>query len=150
MDAPTGTSSDHAPAAEQAAVPQGVSAQLAPQTRLDKLLSLVPRALSSHAHIIFLGALGIYLVLLPLVGVNVTAKSELIGGNYTNVTSDLGACIAAGLTVHLVKRDRRRSRELAELEMRLHARYDEFSQKMDQATEAARRAEHAAIKRGQG
>jgi hypothetical protein len=63
---------------------QSAAAQVAPQTRLDKVLSVVPRALSSHAHIVFLGALGIYLVLLPLVGVNVSAKSELIGGNYTN------------------------------------------------------------------
>ena len=41
--------------------------------------------------------------MLPLLGVNVSAKSELIGGNYTNATSDLGRCVATGLTVHLVK-----------------------------------------------
>jgi hypothetical protein len=35
--------------------------------------------------------LGIYLIVLPLAGVNVSAKSELIGGNFTNVTSDIGA-----------------------------------------------------------
>ncbi len=89
-------------ASEPAEASQAVASQLAPTTRFDRALALVPRALSSHAHIIFLGALGVYLVLLPLVGVSVSAKTELIGGNYTNVTSDLGACIAAGLTVHLV------------------------------------------------
>ena len=125
---------------------QAVDAQLNPQSRLDKILAVVPRALSSHAHIIFLGVLGVYLVLLPLVGVNVSSKSELIGGNYTNVTSDLGACIAAGLTVHLVKRDRRRSREFAEFARRLHLRHDEFEKQLSAMTEAAKRAEQAATK----
>lgn len=127
---------------------QAVDAQIEPKSRLDKILAVVPRALSSHAHIIFLGVLGVYLVLLPLVGVNVSAKSELIGGNYTNVTSDLGACIAAGLTVHLVKRDRRRSRELAEFASRVHARHDAFEKQLAEMTEAAKRAEQAAIKAG--
>jgi hypothetical protein len=123
---------------------QVVAAQVAPQTRLDKLLGLVPRGLSSHAHIIFLAALGIYLVLLPLVGVNVSSKSELIGGNYTNVTSDLGARIAAGLTVHLVKRDRRRTRELEEWFRHVHQRHDEIQVAVDRAAAAAERAEAAA------
>ena len=78
----------------------------------------MPRALSSHAHIIFLGALGIYLVLLPLFGLTVSAKAELIGGNYTNVTSDIGACIAAGGTLHLVGQDRKR-RKIEEERLRL-------------------------------
>lgn len=55
-------------------------------------------------------ALGVYLVVLPLIGVAVSAKAELIGGNYTNVTSDVGACIAAGGTLHLIRQSRRRSR----------------------------------------
>lgn len=126
---------------------QAVTTQVAPKTRLDKVLALVPRGLSSHAHIIFLGALGIYLVILPLFGVNVSAKSELIGGNYTNVTSDLGACIAAGLTVHLVKRERRRSRELEELFDKLHGRHDDLVQKVERAAAAAERAEAAATGR---
>ncbi len=129
---------------------QAAAAQLAPQTRLDKVLAVVPRALSSHAHIIFLGALGVYLVLLPLLGVNVSSKSELIGGNYTNVTSDLGACIAAGLTVHLVKRDRRRSRELAELIDSLHLRHDTLEKGVASAVAAAQRAESAAVKGARG
>jgi hypothetical protein len=123
---------------------QVVSAQAAPDTRLDKVLSLVPRALSSHAHIIFLGILGVYLVILPLLGVDVSAKSELIGGNYTNVTSDLGACIAAGLTVHLVKRERHRSSELHMLVAQLHARHDTLEEAVSKATAAAERAEAAA------
>ncbi|MGC9220172.1 MAG: hypothetical protein ACP5H2_02315 [Solirubrobacteraceae bacterium] len=123
---------------------QAVTEAAAPNTRLDRILALVPRALSSHAHIIFLSALGVYLVLLPLVGVHVSARTELIGGNYTNVTSDLGACIAAGLTVHLVKRDQQRSRELKHLFERLHERHDSLEQAVDRATAAAQRAEAAA------
>ena len=93
---------------------QAVAAQTAPNTRLDRILALVPRALSSHAHIIFLGVLGVFLVLLPLLGVSVSAKDELIGGNYTNVTSDIGACIAAGGTLTLIAHSRKRSRLDAE------------------------------------
>ena len=125
---------------------QTAAAHVAPQTRLDKALALVPRGLSSHAHIIFLACLGVYLVLLPLFGVHVSAKSELIGGNYTNVTSDLGACIAAGLTVHLVRRDRRRSQELRDLGDALHRRHDALQKGIDDAAAAAERAEAAATK----
>ncbi|MFE9559339.1 hypothetical protein ACFYMW_30395 [Streptomyces sp. NPDC006692] len=39
-----------------------------------------------------------------------TATGELIGGNYTNMTSEVGVCIAAGGTLHLVGSNRRRSR----------------------------------------
>ena len=123
---------------------QAVEAQVAPQTRLDKVLALVPRGLSSHAHIIFLGALGVYLVLLPLLGVNVSAKSELIGGNCTNVTSDLGACIAAGLTVHLVKRDRHRTQQLEQWFQHVHQRHDALEAAITRAAAAAERAETAA------
>jgi hypothetical protein len=123
---------------------QAVTAQAAPQTRLDKVLALVPRALSSHVHIIFLGVLGVYLVLLPLIGVDVSAKAELIGGNYTNVTSDLGACIAAGLTVHLVKRDRRRTNELHDFFERMHRRHDALDAQLSSAIAAANRAGAAA------
>jgi hypothetical protein len=123
---------------------QAVAAQVAPKTRLDKVLGVVPRGLSSHAHIVFLAALGVYLVLLPLFGVNVSARSMLIGGNYTNVTSDLGACIAAGLTVHLVKRDRRRGSELEELFQRVHQRHYALEAAINRAAAAAERAEAAA------
>jgi hypothetical protein len=79
-------------------------------SRFEKILGLIPRFLSSHVHVIWLLGLGIYLIVLPLCGVNVSAKSELIGGNYTNVSGDIGACIAAGGTVHLVKQQRKRNR----------------------------------------
>jgi hypothetical protein len=79
-----------------------------PSTRLEKILQYVPRALSSKIHVIFLTGLGVYLVLLPLFGVHVSTLGELIGGNYTNVTSDIGACIAAGGTLHLVRQSRKR------------------------------------------
>jgi predicted phage tail protein len=87
---------------------------------LVRVLNAVPRLLASKVHVVFLFGLGVFLVVLPLVGVAVSAKAELIGGNYTNVTSDLGACIAAGGTVHLVRRHRAHQRELADL----HAKVD--------------------------
>ena len=66
MDEPDASPAAESSATQQRGLPQGVSAQVAPQSRLDKILGFVPRALSSHAHIIFLGTLGTYLVLLPL------------------------------------------------------------------------------------
>ena len=86
---------------------------------LARALNAVPRLLASKLHVLFLFGLGVFLVLLPLVGVNVSSKAELIGGNYTNVTSDLGACIAAGGTVHLVRRHRAHQRQLADLHAKL-------------------------------
>jgi hypothetical protein len=121
-----------------------VGAQLAPQGPFERALALVPRALSSHAHIVFLGGLGVYLVLLPLFGVDVSARAELIGGNYTNVTSDLGACIAAGMTVHLVKRDRRRGQEIRDLLQALHSGQEAIHHSVRTALTAAQRAEAAA------
>jgi hypothetical protein len=79
-----------------------------PKSRLDRSLQWVPRILSSKPHVILLMVLGIYLIVLPLVGVRVSASAELIGGNYTNVTSDIGACIAAGGTLHLINQMRKR------------------------------------------
>jgi len=85
-----------------------------PKSWLDRILRWVPRILSSKPHVIVLIGLGVYLVVLPLAGVNVSAKSELIGGNYTNVTSDIGACIAAGGTLHLISQNRKRNKVEAE------------------------------------
>lgn len=81
-----------------------------PTSRVDQILQWVPRILSSKPHVLMLMGLGIYLIVLPILGVTVTAKAELIGGNYTNVTSDIGACIAAGGTLHLVGQSRKRRR----------------------------------------
>jgi hypothetical protein len=77
---------------------------------LDRFLKWLPRLLSSKPHVLALMALGVYLILLPLFGVTVSAQAELIGGNYTNVTSDIAASIAAGGTLHLVQQGRRRNK----------------------------------------
>jgi len=98
-----------------------------PPSRLARILGYVPRVLASKPHIIFLALLGVYLVILPLVSVHVSAFAELVGGNYTNVTSDLGACIAAGGTLHLIASHREHRREidrLHELLTELHAKLD--------------------------
>jgi hypothetical protein len=85
-----------------------------PRNSIDRLLQYVPRALSSHVHIVFLIGLGVYRIVVPILGARVSSFAELVGGNYTNITSDLGACIAAGGTLHLVSRnhqDRRQTRD---------------------------------------
>jgi hypothetical protein len=79
-----------------------------PRSRVDQMLQWVPRILSSKPHVVVLMGLGVYLIVLPILGVTVSANAELIGGNYTNVTSDIGACIAAGGTLHLVNQSRKR------------------------------------------
>ena len=89
-----------------------------PQSRIDRILQWVPRVLSSKPNVIVLMGLGVYLIVLPLVGVHVSSNAELIGGNYTNVTSDIGACIAAGGTLHLVAQSRKR-RKVEEERLRL-------------------------------
>ena len=86
-----------------------------PSGPMDRVLGLIPRALASHVHIVGLIVLGVVLVVLPLLGVHVSTQVELIGGNYTNTTSDIGACIAAGGTLHLIRRDRRRHTREAEM-----------------------------------
>jgi hypothetical protein len=86
-----------------------------------RALNAVPRVLSSKLHIIGLFALGIYIVVLPLFGLRVSDKAELIGGNYENTTSDIGACIAAGGTVHLIRKGKERHREIVHLHAKLDA-----------------------------
>lgn len=101
--------------------PMGSTNDLAadtPGSRLDHVLQWVPRILSSKPHVIALIVLGVYLILLPLFGVVVSAQAELIGGNYTNVTSDIAASIAAGGTLHLVNQSRKR-RKMDEERLRL-------------------------------
>ena len=82
----------------------------APTSKLDRSLGYIPRALASHSHVILLLLLGLYLIVLPLFSVHVSAGAELIGGNYCNVTSDIGACIAAGGTLTILHRTRRQHR----------------------------------------
>jgi hypothetical protein len=69
--------------------------------RAQAVLDRVPVLLASKGHIAFLFALGVYLIVFPLCHIPVSAFTELIGGNYANVTSDLGACIAAGGTLRI-------------------------------------------------
>jgi hypothetical protein len=89
-----------------------------PKSRIDRILQWVPRLLSSKPHVVLLMGLGVYLIVLPVLGVRVSSNAELIGGNYTNVTSDIGACIAAGGTLHLVAQGRKR-RKVEEERLRL-------------------------------
>jgi hypothetical protein len=91
-----------------------------PSSRIETVLGYIPRALASHVHVVWLLALGVYLIVLPLLGVNVSAKTELIGGNYTNVTSDIGACIAAGGTLTVLHHIRKR-RKIEEATHRIMA-----------------------------
>ncbi len=91
-----------------------------------------------HAHIIFLFALGVYLIVLPIRGACTwSARIELIGGNYTNVTSDIAASIAADLTVK-IHRDRRADRKRIE---QLHvASLDRLHERLDPIRGEDRRA----------
>jgi hypothetical protein len=81
-----------------------------PRRVVDRILGWIPRILASKPHVVLLLLLGVYLIVLPLFGVMVSQKSELIGGNYTNVTSDIGACIAAGGTLHIISQNRKRAK----------------------------------------
>ena len=81
-----------------------------PQSRLARLLNYIPRMLASKPHIIFLLGLLVYLVFLPLTHLYTpSAQAMLIGGNWTNVTGDIGACIAAGGTLVLLKHSKKRN-----------------------------------------
>jgi hypothetical protein len=106
----------------------------APSSRFERALGYIPRALASHLHVLWLLALGLYLIVLPLCGVTVSQKAELIGGNYTNVTSDIGACIAAGGTLTVLRHARRR-RRVEEATHRIIA--DLYRQRTGQSHEAA-------------
>jgi hypothetical protein len=69
-------------------------------SRLDRALARVPAALAHKSHILFLIGLGTWLVLVPVIpgtdAIRPSAFAELIGGNWTNIASALGASIAAG------------------------------------------------------
>lgn len=68
-------------------------------------LDAVPRTLASKGHIILLLGMLLWLIPLGLAFPGIAPdRLQLIAGNYCNVTSDLGACIAAGGTLaNLVK-----------------------------------------------
>jgi hypothetical protein len=48
----------------------------------------VPRVLSNQPHVLTGLLICIYLIMLPPADVKVSSNAELIGGNYTNVTSE--------------------------------------------------------------
>jgi hypothetical protein len=88
------------------------------QSALTRALRLewIPRTLASIASRYLFVALFIYLVLLPIAGIYTPSSNAMLeGGNYTNVTGALGACIASavGLAIH---RDIKRRH----LEQRVH------------------------------
>ena len=86
------------------------------QSRLARALGRLPYLLSSRAVIIFGIVLFFYLFvfagLATLFGHPdaVSANTQLIFGNYTNVTSSVGAGIAAGASLTLLARHRREHR----------------------------------------
>jgi hypothetical protein len=99
--------------------------QTAPKGMVARALDAVPRLLASKPHIAWLFVLFVWIVLLAAVAPDlVSARTELILGNYTNVTSAIGACIAAGGTVtavHHLRRQSRISEQRLKLEEERHA-----------------------------
>lgn len=83
------------------------------RSRLDRALARLPYLLSSRAVILFGILLFFYLFvfagLAALLGHPgaVSTNTQLIFGNYTNVTSSVGAGIAAGASLTLLKHHRR-------------------------------------------
>jgi len=76
--------------------------------RLNAALAAIPGLLASKPMIVFYLVLFVYLVVLGLVGLIVptvepSANIQLVLGNFTNVASALGASIAAGGTVHVIR-----------------------------------------------
>ncbi len=76
--------------------------------RLNAALAAIPGLLASKPSIIFYLLLFVYLVGFGVLGLFVpalepSATLQLVLGNYTNVVSALGASIAAGGTVHVIR-----------------------------------------------
>jgi uncharacterized membrane protein len=79
-------------------------------------LEFVPRMLASVLSRYIFVALFVYLVILPISGIYTPSSNAMLeGGNYTNVTGALGACIASavGLQIH-------REQKKRHLEQRMH------------------------------
>lgn len=93
----------------------------APESGLARLLGKLPGLLSSLPLIMFGVFLFFYLVvfagLATLFGHPdaVSTNTQLILGNYTNVTSSVAASIAAGASVHAARQRRKTNRVLAEV-----------------------------------
>ena len=104
-------------------------------SNLDKFLNAIPRVLAGKVSIFIFIFLFVYLVIFGLLGLFITslaptAEVQLILGNYTNVTSALGAAIAAGAsTAHLVqsRKNRETADKLKQSINDLHAKVDKLS-----------------------
>ena len=86
-------------------------------------LTFIPRLLASITSRYIFVALFIYLVALPVLNLYTpTANAMLIGGNYTNVTGALGACIASaiGLDIRQSQQRRHAAQRLHEWAVRTH------------------------------
>lgn len=102
---------------------------------MKKFIDLIPRVLSSTPAIFIFLFLFVYLVIFGLIGIFAknlapSADMQLVLGNYTNVTSALGAAIAAGAStaVHSsVKKLHARHDELKKSLEDLHAKIDKLS-----------------------
>jgi hypothetical protein len=77
-----------------------------------RALGWVPRALGHPLNVALGLVLLVVLVVLPLAGVNLSTGAQLVGGNFMNAISYLGASIAAGASVtHLVEGRKHRADE---------------------------------------
>ena len=100
-----------------------------------RFLQAIPRILASTVSIFIFIFLFVYLVLFGIAGLFIdwlapSDSMQLIFGNYTNVTSALGAAIAAGAsTQHLTQVRKLRSGhdELKTLVLDLHSKVDKLS-----------------------
>ena len=103
----------------------------------NKFLQAIPRILASKVSIFIFLFLFVYLVIFGLIGLWVkwlapSASAQLVLGNYTNVTSALGAAIAAGAsTQHLIQVKKLKSNhdELVESVKDLHRKIDTLNSK---------------------
>lgn len=101
---------------------------------MKNFLALIPRMLSSTISIFIFIFLFVYLILFGLIGLFTTSiapssETQLILGNYTNVTSALGAAIAAGAStaVHAsVKKLHTRHEKLQKSLDELHKKVDKL------------------------
>ena len=107
------------------------------QQKGPKFLQAIPGILASNVSIFIFIFLFIYLVIFGVIGIFVdwlapTDNMQLILGNYTNVTSALGAAIAAGAsTQHLtqVRKLHHKHEELKSLIEGLHTKVDKIDKK---------------------
>ena len=103
--------------------------------RLEKILGFIPRILASKISIFIFLFLFIYLVLFGLIGLFIewlapSASAQLVLGNYTNVTSALGAAIAAGASTQHLSQARKLRVSHDELKKsidELHVKVDKLS-----------------------